>query len=95
MTKAESEYLDLVASLGCCVCRRLGNGYVPAQVHHVAEGSGKRSNWAVAPLCPEHHQGKTGLHGAGTKAFIRMYRVPGETEWGLLGWVNEDRARAR
>ena len=94
MTKAESAHMERVASLGCCVCRRIGHGYVPAEVHHVAEGSGLRSNWSVVPLCPEHHRGGTGLHGAGTKTFLRMYRPPGECEYGLLVWTIEDLARA-
>jgi hypothetical protein len=25
------------------------------------------------PLCPEHHRGKTGLHGLGTKGFPKHY----------------------
>jgi hypothetical protein len=27
----------------------------------------------VIPLCPEHHRGKTGLHGLGTKGFVKHY----------------------
>lgn len=91
-TKLEKKYMDRVARLGCVVCRRLDYGYVPTQVHHVAEGSGLRSPFAVAPLCEEHHTGSSGLHGRGVKAFCSAYRVPGETEYGLLIWVNEDMA---
>jgi hypothetical protein len=35
----------------------------------------------VIPLCPEHHRGKTGLHGLGTKGFPKYY---GYTELDLL-----------
>lgn len=88
------EYQRRVAELGCCVCRRaLDRPGEPAEVHHVAEGSGLRSDWAVAPLCQEHHRGATGLHGMGSKAFIRQYRPPGDSEYGLLVWVIEDLAR--
>jgi hypothetical protein len=90
MTAAESRHMERVASLGCCVCRRLGMGYVPAEVHHVAEGSGLRSNYAVAPLCSEHHRGASGLHGGGVKPFLARFRVPGESEYGLLVWTIED-----
>ena len=93
MTPAQ-RHMQRVSALGCCVCRRLGHGETPAQVHHVAEGSSKRSPFAVAPLCPEHHQGKTGLHGMGAKAFAIRYGVPWDREEGLLVWVNEDLARA-
>lgn len=92
MNAAESRHVERVAALGCCICRRLGHGYVPAQVHHVAEGSGLRSNYAVAPLCVEHHTGQTGFHKRG-KAFLAQFRVPGESEYGLLVMVNEDLAK--
>ena len=83
-----------VAALGCVICRRLGfQPAIPAEVHHIAEGSGLRSDFAIAGLCPEHHRGKSGLHGMGTKRFCSMYRLPGESEYGLLVWVNEDLAR--
>lgn len=29
----------------------------------------RASDWDVIPLCPEHHRGRTGVHGLGTKAF--------------------------
>jgi hypothetical protein len=86
-------YMGLVASVGCVVCRRFFEAGTPAEIHHVAEGSGLRSDFAVCPLCVEHHRGKTGLHGMGVKAFCVAYRVPGETEYGLLVWVNEDVTR--
>lgn len=89
-----SEWMEKVSSLGCCVCKRLGLGYVHAQVHHVAEGSGLRSDWSVAPLCEEHHTGKSGFHSRG-KMFLKQFRVPGESEYGLLVWTIEDAAKHR
>lgn len=83
-----------VAALGCVVCRRLGFNTTPVELHHVAEGSGLRSDYAIAALCPEHHRGKSGLHGMSARRFCSFYRVPGESEYGLLVWVNEDLARA-
>lgn len=62
-------------------------------LHHVAEGSGVRNEWALVPLCELHHTGPAGLHGMGVRAFCRLFRPPGETEWGLLAWVNEDIAK--
>ena len=97
MTPAQ-RHMALVASLGCVVCRRLGFGNVPAQVHHIAEGSGLRSDFAVAPLCNDHHdpyKTGTGFHGMGTERFCKLFRVPGETEYGLLVWTNEDIAKMR
>lgn len=60
-------YKARVAALGCILCRRLGYGETPAILHHprMGQGGGERaSDWLVIPLCPEHHVGKTGIHGA-------------------------------
>ena len=89
-----SDHMERVAGLGCCVCWRIGHGYVPAQVHHVAEGSGLRSDWSVAPLCEEHHTGASGFHKRG-KQFLSQFHVPGESEYGLLIWTIEDLAKTQ
>lgn len=94
MSAAESRHMEKVASIGCVICLKLGHGYCASEVHHVAEGSGLRSGFAAAGLCPEHHRGASGLHGMGVKRFCTAYRVPGETEYGLLVLVNEFLARA-
>ena len=85
-------HMERVASVGCVICRRLGNGYVPCNVHHVAPGSSPRSDWAVVGLCEEHHTGPGGFHKLG-KTFLRIHRVPGESEYGLLIYQIEDIAR--
>ena len=97
-TAAEGRYMALVASLGCIICRRFEPTGLPVELHHVAEGSGLRSNYAIAPLCGNrldggHHRGGAGFHGMGEKAFCRLYRPPGENEFGLLVWTCEDLAR--
>lgn len=77
-TKAESDYLGRVAALGCILCRRLGLGETPAEVHHPRTGTGAGQRAAHGdgfPLCPEHHRGNTGLHGMGRKAFEAHYGV--------------------
>lgn len=83
--------MERVAQCGCCVCRRLDYGWVPGVVHHIAEGSSKRSDFAVACLCPEHHVGKSGYHTMKDR-FLKLFRVPFEKEEGLLVWQNEDLA---
>ena len=35
----------------------------------------RASNFLTIPLCPEHHQGASGIHGLGAKAFERTYRM--------------------
>jgi RecA-dependent nuclease len=86
-------HMERVAAVGCVICRRLHGIYTPCQVHHVAEGSGLRSDFSVAGLCELHHTGSSGLHTLGTKRFCSLYRIPGETEYGLLVMVNEDLAK--
>lgn len=77
-TSAERAYLGRVASLGCALCRRLGLGATPAQVHHRRTGTGaaKRAPHSeTAPLCEFHHTSAAGIHGLGRKAFEREYGV--------------------
>ena len=79
MTKAEKQYMDRVAQLPCAICGALG-----VHVHHRRTGVGmgrRASNFDTIPLCPEHHQGTTGIHGMGRKAFERHHGV---TELDLL-----------
>ena len=96
MKVTERHHVDRVAALGCCVCKRFGAASSDRArnmaIHHVAEGSGERSWFSISRLCWEHHQGAAGLHGVGLRAFVRMYRPPGESEYGLLVWTNEDLA---
>jgi len=83
-TIAEKKHMDRVADLGCAVCRRQGYEGTPAELHHPRAGTGagrRASHMDVIPLCPEHHRGKTGLHGLGTKGFVKHY---GYTEADLL-----------
>lgn len=95
-TAAEKRHMDAVAALQCIICRRFENLGLSVELHHIAESSSLRSNWLVAPLCGNqvdggHHRGATGLHGPnGTRWFIRFYKVPHDSEYGLLAWVNED-----
>jgi hypothetical protein len=96
MSNAGKRHMQAVAEAGCVVGNRgLGQCEGRVEVHHVAEGSGLRSDFSVAGLCSEHHRGGSGLHGLGTKAFCRLYRLPGETEYGLLVWANEDMAKKK
>ena len=89
MTKAEQQHLSRVAALGCVLCRRLGYRDTPAEIHHPRTGQGmsqRASHFEAVPLCREHHQGDTGVHGLGRRAFERVY---GCTERELLAEVRE------
>ena len=69
-TAAENYHKDRVARLKCVICARFENLGLPTCVHHVAEGSGKRSDFSVAPLCSDatgaqgHHIGTFGFHAS-------------------------------
>lgn len=89
MTPAQ-RHMSIVASLGCVICRRDAGHCVPCQVHHIADGSGLRSDFMVAGLCHDHHQGTVGIHGMGSKRFIALFGLA--TEYHLLGLVNKFRA---
>lgn len=80
-----SKHMGRVAALGCILCRHLGYGYSPAEVHHVFD-TAARSDWLVIPACPEHHRGATGFHGLGQRAFERTYKL---TEADLLAMTIE------
>lgn len=70
----EQRHMGRVAQLGCVVCRRLGLGPTPAEVHHLREnGWGKPSDYHTMPLCTLHHRGQDGIHHLGVKAWQRRY----------------------
>lgn len=92
-TAASRRHMGKVAEIGCVLCDHLGMGVTPAQVHHVREGQGmsqRASDYLTVALCPEHHQGETGLHGLGTRGFERMYKL---TELDLLAMTIERLSR--
>lgn len=92
-TAAEKRHMGIVAMLGCVICREHYNVKTPCEVHHVAEGSSYKNDFMTAGLCHEHHQGETGLHGMGVKAFCKLWGLA--SEYDLLGLVNKYRAMAR
>jgi len=66
MTNSERDHLARVAALGCIICRWLGFGESPAQVHHVRAGQGmaqRAGHYCAIPLCEPHHTGTHGVHG--------------------------------
>lgn len=89
MTAAGKRHMGKVAEVGCILCRHIGAGQTPAEVHHLKEecGAGQRqSDFLTVPLCPEHHRGNQGIHGLGRRAFERTYRL---TELDLLAMTLE------
>jgi hypothetical protein len=73
-------WMDEVGGLPCVLCLHLGRGEVyGVELHHLFDAH-QRSDWLIAPLCPECHRGPNGFHGLGGEPpFRRRYKV-GEVE---------------
>jgi hypothetical protein len=78
------EYMALVARLPCIACTledlpQSGR----AEVHHLGAAF-ERNDFLTCPLCLEHHQGGTGIHGMHRKAFHTRYKI---TDMQMLAWT--------
>jgi hypothetical protein len=83
-SKAETDYYDRVAELGCVICQ------MPAEVHHLLTGKGmglKSSSQHVIPLCPDHH--RTGGPGVAIHAGIETWEAKHGTELHFLQLVRD------
>jgi hypothetical protein len=90
MSAAAERHKDRVAQLPCIVCLyKLGIETKPVSVHHITVPA---DDFAVAPLCYEHHQGSTGVHGLHRRGFERMWKLD---EMGLLALTNRALAEKR
>jgi len=90
MSKAAKDHMGKVSKLCCVICfYKLGIDTRPVHVHHVTV---PRDDFAVAPLCPEHHQGPTGVHGLHRRGFEMMWKL-GEID--LLALTNRALAEGR
>ncbi|EPK3183987.1 TPA: hypothetical protein NKO55_000282 [Enterobacter asburiae] len=93
MKKADRIHLQKVANLGCVVCRNLGFGYSPAEIHHLRRGCGagqRSAHKRSIPLCPPHH--RTGGYGVAIHAGQRKWEENYGSEEALLEQVNRELA---
>ena len=87
-TRAELLHMTRVGRMGCIVCRNLGYGPTPAELHHPRANAGagqKASHMDVIPLCPAHH--RTGGHGVAFHAGRQAFENAFGTELELLAQV--------
>jgi hypothetical protein len=66
--------------LPCVVCDHMGLAGKCEELHHAGHST-DRSDWNQVPLCREHHQGATGIHGLHRRGFEARYKL---TEMDLL-----------
>lgn len=89
LKNSEAKHLSRVAALGCALCRRMGYGESPAEIHHPRIGNTgmatKRSHFLGVPLCPSHHRGQHGIHGDRAD-----FKNAGVDELDLLGDVLQE-----
>ena len=81
------DYESRVRDIGCILCLHLGFGKTPASIHHVESIRDALSEYAIVPLCPDHHQGPQGVHGLRRRGFEAMYKL---TDIDLLAMVNRE-----
>ena len=78
MNTSTKKHYEAVANLGCVLCHYLGHPGTPCEIHHIRRFGGRRDLAPVIGLCPEHHRGKTGVHGLGNKGFVKHYGITQE-----------------
>lgn len=87
---SKKDHLNRVSSIGCILCKHLGLGDTPAEIHHVESVRDELSDYAVVPLCPEHHRGPTGVHGLRRRGFEMRYKL---TDVDLLAMTARELSR--
>lgn len=55
-TKADKQYWDRLASLGCIACLLDGHINTHVSIHHINGRTTKGCHRLVLPLCDRHHQ---------------------------------------
>ena len=81
---ARENHYSKVAQIGCILCLHKGIEGTPAQVHHILRDGVERNKCPVIPLCYEHHQGATGVHGLRSRGFTRVHGISEETLLSIL-----------
>lgn len=82
--KAERKHMDRVSQIGCIVCRNLGYGYVPAEIHHIEGKTKKDSHLKVLPLCFEHHRKGNDKHPISRHPYKKRFENAYGSELSLL-----------
>ena len=85
-TKAEQDWLNSIAELGCIVCRQEGYGYVPNEIHHIDGKTKPDAHLKTIPLCYLHHRaGRDCDHYTSRHPFKARWEARYGRELDLLG----------
>lgn len=70
------EYVARIHDLPCVVCELMGAAQTsPTEAHHIESVRDEDSNYAVAALCYDHHEGPNGVHGLSRRGFSTRYKL--------------------
>ncbi len=69
-----AQYEARLRQLPCIVGTVTGQGCRSKTLHHVGNAE-DRDDMNQVPLCEEHHQGATGIHGLRRRAFAARYKL--------------------
>ena len=86
---SESKHMDKVSQLGCIVCRNMGLGITPAEIHHIEGKTKANSHFKVLPLCFEHHRIGNRFRPISRHPYKKRFEEAYGTEEELLEQVNE------
>ena len=78
MSAAGKRHMARVARVPCVLCKHMGLGETPAQVHHLKyhRGASDRApDTLTIALCPEHHMGESGVHYLKEKGLRLRYNL--------------------
>ena len=78
MSAAGKRHMGRVAQVPCVLCKHMGLGATPAQVHHLKYGQGasdRAHDCLTISLCPEHHNGPSGVHALKEKGLRLRYNL--------------------
>lgn len=70
------EWKELIHGLPCVVCwLQTGEKRFGVEAHHLESVRDSLSDWLEVPLCADHHQGPSGVHGLHRRAFALRYNL--------------------
>ena len=87
---SKKSYSERIHELPCIVCwKRLGVLTYGVHAHHAGDAS-DRNDFALVPLCENHHTGGAGIHGLRRKPFFSLWKT---SDLEMLAWTNEAKER--